>query len=394
MRVKYLQAICLRAVCGLAALGMLLVPHLAEADDGRDFIDEARLFYQVVACGQGDALPESISAKAVETHCKYQNRDLEQFRKRYVAKAMPFFAKHRPKGKVDTVVYPFGGGDLVSPLVVFPDAREITTISLEHAGDPRRLGKLRPGKLRKSLALYREAVRGLLRNFDNASANMRKLESGAIPGQLSFFIQALVVMDQEPVSLKFFRLEDDGSIRYLSESEIDALDRKLAKRKAKRWVDTDFSIAFNNMELAFRKRGDANAPVRIHRHISANLNNQRFPGSPLEKHLQAKGKVAAMTKAASYLLWSNYFSKIRDYLLANMTYMISDSTGIPPRVVRKAGFVHKTYGRYTGPFLEANENIDLDFQKLWQKQRFRRLPFRYGYPDAAGNYHMMITTRK
>ena len=43
-----------------------------------------------------------------------------------------------------TVVYPFGGGDLLSALVAFPDATEITTISLEQAGDPRRLRTLTP----------------------------------------------------------------------------------------------------------------------------------------------------------------------------------------------------------------------------------------------------------
>ena len=36
-----------------------------------------------------------------------------------------------------------------------------------------------------------------------------------------------------------------------------------------------------------------------------------------------------MTKAASYLLWWKEFSLIRNYLLKNMVWMISDSTGIP-----------------------------------------------------------------
>ena len=31
------------------------------------------------------------------------------------------------------------------------------------------------------------------------------------------------------------------------------------------------------------------------------------------------------------------------------------------------------------------------FRKLWASQRFRKLGFRYGYPDVAGNVHMMIT---
>ena len=40
------------------------------------------------------------------------------------------------------------------------------------------------------------------------------------------------------------------------------------------------------------------------------------------------GEVAAITKAASYLLWRGDFSRIRDYLLDNMVWMVSDSSGI------------------------------------------------------------------
>ena len=43
-----------------------------------------------------------------------------------------------PKDLPTALVYPFGGGDLMAALQLFPEATEITTISLELAGDPRR----------------------------------------------------------------------------------------------------------------------------------------------------------------------------------------------------------------------------------------------------------------
>ena len=63
------------------------------------------------------------------------------------------------------------------------------------------------------------------------------------------------------------------------------------------------------MELTFRKAGDPKAPLVVHRHFAWNLGDKAFKGSPLEKHLLAKGKVAAMTKAASYLIWNGGFSR-------------------------------------------------------------------------------------
>lgn len=360
---------------------------MAHAEEAQDFIAEARLFYSAVACGQGGSLPPSFDAALVARHCKLQEEPVKRFRTRYLDRAAKFLAKVRPANLPNDVVYPFGGGDLVSALLTYPDATEFTTMSLEHAGDPTRLGTLDKKALGENLTLFRETVSGLLRNNDNATDAMKLMETGPLPGQLSFFLFALTVFDYEPVSLKYFRLGDDGSIDYLSQADIAALGGKRQRTR----MDTDHALAFANMELGFRRRGDASAPLKIHRHIAANLADKQFKGSPLYKHLLAKGEVAAMTKAASYLLWNGAFSVIRQYLLDHMVFMISDSTGIPPRFAKKAGFQQITYGQFTGPYLNANPTLTPEFVELWTTQPKRGLSFRYGYPDAAGNYHLILT---
>ena len=128
----------------------------------------------------------------------------------------------------------------------------------------------------------------------------------------------MTAMGYEPVKLTFFSINDDGTLHYLTQAEVEAVAKKTAKKIKGGWVDTDFSPAFTNMELSFRKAGDMKAPLVTHRHIAFNLGDKAFKGSGLEKYLTAKGKIAAMTKAASYLIWNDGFSGIRDYLLANM----------------------------------------------------------------------------
>jgi hypothetical protein len=381
------------SVC-IAILSQAGSAHAGNPD--HDFIDDARLLYQVVACGEGPApaiLAQPSEAKIVASHCQVQRQRVEQFRTRYVRRAQPFLARWRPADLPSHVVYPFGGGDLVSALITYPEALEITTISLEHAGDPSRVATLRGRALRDALSLYRESVSGLLRNHDSASEKMRLVEGGPIPGQLAFFLQGLVALDYEPVSLRYFRLQHDGSIAYLSHDDIAALADTRARKKAKSWIDTDYSVAFSNMELQFRRRGDASGPIRVHRHIAANLNNDHFRGSPVQAHLLAKGKLAAMTKAASYLLWNPHFSEVRSYLLKHLVFMVSDSTGIPPRMARRAGFQQITFGTFTGAFLPLEDKLGVgaEFVELWRQQPQRKLSFRYGYPDSSGNFHMLIT---
>src|SRR5689334_10411317 len=361
--------------------------------DAIDYIKDARLYYRVVTCMGTDPLPAGFDEPTVTKHCEEMAKRYASFTEKYVTPAQRFFAGVRPAGLPQTVVYPFGGGDLVSALVTYPDAREITTISLEHAGDPTRLAGLTDKrKLAAALAAYREAINGLLTLNDSTSENMRKLEKGGVPGQLSFHLTGMAVMGYEPVALRFFQLKDDGSIAYLSQADVDALAKSKAKKVKHGWVDTDFSEAFNHMELVFRKAGDPKAPLVTHRHIAANLADKPFKGGPLEKHLDAKGKVAALTKAASFLIWEMAFSGIRDYLLANMVWMASDATGIPSRYARKAGWKQTTYGSFKGPFLpDANATIAEEMVKLWASQPYRKLGFRYGYVDEGLAVHLMIT---
>ena len=67
--------------------------------------------------------------------------------------------------------------------MTYPDARDITTISLEHAGDPTRVAHLKKSQLREALSNFRAAIGGLLTLHDSTTENMLKLESGGIPGQ-------------------------------------------------------------------------------------------------------------------------------------------------------------------------------------------------------------------
>jgi hypothetical protein len=365
---------------------------------GKEFLAEAQAFHRVVACGGGEgasagsAISAELDRAVIEKHCVEMRARYQRFNEKYVTPARAFFDGVRPAELPTAVVYPFGGGDLVSALVTYPDASEITTISLEHAGDPTRLSSLSKTALRGSLAGFREAVRGLLTNNDSTSENMRKLERGGIPGQISFHLTGATAMGYEPVSLKFFNLDDSGQIHYLTEQEIAALAPVRAKRKKNTWVDTDFSAAFTNMELTLRKAGDPSAPPVVHRHFAANLANNGFRGSALEKHLLAKGPVAAITKAASYLLWSESFAGIRDYLIGNLVWMASDATGLPTRYAKKAGLVQTTYGRFAGAFLpDAAVSVNETMVKMWADQPRRKLAFRYGYPDSEGNVHLMLT---
>jgi hypothetical protein len=76
-----------------------------------------------------------------------------------------------------------------------------------------------------------------------------------------------------------------------------------------------------------------------------------------------------------------------------MVFMVSDSTGIPPRLAKAAGFTQETWGTFAGSFLPASEKINEDFRKLWGQFPKNRLKFRFGYIDSANQYHLLVTRK-
>jgi hypothetical protein len=302
------------------------------------------------------------------------------------------------------VVYPFGGGDLTSALVVFPDATEITTISLEAAGDVRAIDEVKKGKLADELETIAHNVDRLFRSAHSTTKSLQAVSHEKLPGTVVFALAGLAVHDMEPVSFKYFDLDPDGNVVYLTADELDRRAAEMAGEIAERdkhpkrdwhyWYEQE--SAFANMEITFRPRGQADAPLRVYRHIVANLDDTHTNADPrVIKHLEKKGKVAVITKAASFLLWYDDFTNIRTYLLGHIAWMISDASGIPPSYAGPAGFEQITYGDFVGPyFVKDPKDTRAEFVKLWKDQPHRKLPFRFGYPDAQKNNHLMITRPK
>jgi len=237
----------------------------------------------------------------------------------------------------------------------------------------------------------------------STTKSLQAASHSELPGTIMFALAGLAVHGMEPVALRYFDIEPDGSLSYLSNAQLDEraaefTAKKLGTAPPKKithyWYEQ--VSAFANVEIQFRPRSDPKAAPRTYRHIVANLDDAHIAADDrVLRHLRAKGKVAVMTKAASFLLWYDDFSRIRDYLLHGTAWMISDASGIPPSFADPAGFEEVTYGDFTGPyFIIDDKNTRAEFVKLWKSQPHRDLPFRFGYPDADKHNHLMVMRRK
>jgi len=402
----------------LAPLALVVATSTANADtkpadQGVDFIADAKLLYRVAACGGTDAVDAKLE-KIVTAHCKAIEKKLGDFKKAYFEKNRDWFTKVVPSDAPKTVVYPFGGGDLISALVAFPDATDITTLSLELAGDPRRLKTLKPSQVQLSLGGLRGEIGGLISVGSNTSENLSNGQRNDLPAQVSSFLMGLVAGGYEPVAMRYFTIDDAGELHYLTQAEIDASDaeakEKLQKdaKKAKLdpeykasshlkadWLSPNFALAFSNVEIQYKKIGEDT--IRVHRHIAWNLGDSYLTKHPeVIRYLEKKGQVTMLVKGASYLLWRADFSRVRGYILDHLAWMLSDSTGIPPGFAKPAGMIQETYGRFDGAFLEGSQTSKYNEEmiELWKNQKKRPLPFRFGYVDMNKQAHLVVTRPK
>ena len=370
-------------------MGVLAHAAVARAAP-RDFAPEVRALYDGPACG---APPPDYAA-----HCKQVEATIATWRAKWRDKAAPFFAGIVPSYP-KSVVYPFGGGDLATALVVYPDAADYTTLSLEGIGDPRAFGSLDHAHRARELARLRTTLHKSLGWAWNTTIQLSidSSEPGAaLPVILVQALVALAANGYEPLEVRYFRPRADGTLDYLDDTAVAAAD---AEPHAHGHKQTNALQAgpFADVEIVFRARGDASAPKKIFRHVAADLSDGALARdrSALAV-LERRGDVAAVTKAASYLLWKPEFSQIRDYLLAHARVMISDDTGIPPRYGEPAGFSYDVWGSYAGAHFDfARNDVAAELVALWKRAPARPLPFRFGYYDRRGRAVLMkITARE
>ena len=368
----------------LLALFVVVVPSLAQADAPQELLEEAKGLIVVGACAEGTP-PASVKPEIVAAHCKKVKAAQAQYTKSWVTVARAFFAEKVPATVPKTVVYPFAGGDLSTALTVYPNADEITTLSLEPAGDPRALGKLGPKQLKAALATVATELASLYRaNFSVTMNMIGAMRGGQLPTQLIFSLSALAIHGYEPTSMRYFKLTPEGEIQYLTTADFEAIDKigNVGKRNQQ----------LGNVEIKFKKTGSTKE--QVYRHIQANLDDNHLRKDPgALAHLTRKGHVAAMTKAASYLLTFEDFKTMRQYIIEHVDWMVSDSTGLPPKYGTPAGFEYETYGTYVSSNMTAGGAVTPAWRALYKAQPRRELAFRFGYPDAKMHGHLIIMKR-
>jgi len=355
---------------------------------GPDYADEVKFLSRVVAC-DADVKSEAGATLALDPiivkHCKELAKITDDYTGDWLKKAAPFFRQVVPASVPSVVVYPFGGGDLLTALAIYPNLTEITSVSLEAGGDPRDVMTIEAKRIERALRKHRDFIKELVKWNHNRTLDLAALKSYPLPPQLSFALIGLAVHGFEPLGLRIIELDAEGKVHDRDLSATAGASNKAGRNNRKR---NDLAASY---ELRFRKKGET--AERVYRHFQANLSNGDLAADPrIIKHLEAKGKVSAMTKAASHLLWHGSFETIRNYLKGHIAWMISDTTGISPQHLDPAKWEQTVYGGFDTAIFNPTASGQVAMRALFAGQPARELPFKFfGYPTRGLKANVIIT---
>jgi len=350
------------------------------------------LFVSLIACGRllaadstadatakflaglpvkGTAMESYANASGGKTHATELERAWKQFDDRQLAKIRTWAPQALGPAYQDTgpMYYMFSGPDFLYANAFFPNASTYILCGTEPVGAIPDISKIPPGVLPSALANLRRSLDSVL--------------------SLSFFITKKMKVDLRQTQLSgtlpvlYVFLARAGCT--IDSVETVALDKTGAFVPEGKGTTPGVKISFT---------GPAGRPQTLY-YFTTDLADWAIKVNPnFGAFCEQQGQGVTLLKAASYLMHSDNFSKVRGYLLAHSTVIVQDDSGIPYRFFSKDKWDVRFYGRYLGPIRRFLRNGQLDLGKDNAAAAPSPLPFSFGYQWQPSRSSLIVATPK
>lgn len=261
-------------------------------------------------------------------------------------------------GRTRTLVYPFGGPDLLYAMAMFPGATNYVLLGLEPAGGLPDLENADPGSVVASLDRHALSVNTQLLHGYFITKDMKTdFSNGPLQGVTPVLLTALG----------------------LEQARINGIQNTNAGGNPA--VQIDFTLP-----------GQGRKSVT---YVSGDLSNGGFNGS-YQAWLSSIGSDSvAYFKAASYLMQDSGFSSAKNWVLGNCRAIVQDDSGIPYKAFDQARWDIHLFGRYSSPIEFFARHSQPDLRAAYQAAGPRPgITFGSGYQMKAPDANLMIAIRR
>jgi hypothetical protein len=319
----------------------------------------------------GTPLEPYSSGTGWKTHAADLDRAWKQFDERQLAKIRDWAPQALGPAYQDSgpMYYMFSGPDFLYANAFFPNASTYILCGTEPVGAIPDIAKMPQHVLPSALANLRKSLDSVMSwSFfitKNMKVDLRQQQlSGTLPVLYVFLARAGCTIDSV---------------------ELVALDKEGIFVPAGKGTTPGVKISFT---------GPAGRPQTLY-YFTTDLADWAIKAVPnFGKFCEQQGQGVTLLKAASFLMHSDNFSKVRGYLLAHSKVILQDDSGIPYRFFTKDKWDVRFYGHYLGPINRFLKNKQPDLAADNAASKPPPLPFSFGYQWQPSRSSLIVATPK
>lgn len=266
------------------------------------------------------------------------------------------------------VFYPFSGPDVLHPLSLYPELRELVMVGLEPTGGVPDVTHMNKAELNQLLTAINFTLDHAFFATIDMSKNIKPSSTNGISAIMLFFLSR---GGYDVLSVKEITLPAVPNARPIKGVEILFADSQAV--------------------------ASGNADVKRVRYLQLDVGNGSAKMPTLVDFMGRFPKFTCVIKSASYLMHMNHFSQIRDLIFTNCGSILQDDTGIPYKKLKNSGsFDITVFGKYHKPLPIFKEFYQAELDKDSQAANASKLPFVYGYGYGYEDitYHVVLARRK
>jgi hypothetical protein len=306
--------------------------------------------------------------------------------------------------KKTPVFYPFSGADFLYLYKLFPQAEKYIMFALDPVGKIPDFDGLSPEQTNQKLVDARTSLDAILAwsFFRTLDMDVDLADQGVLP--IIFLFMART--NNKILDIQYISLEPDATIKVIDEAtkkEVEEKRKNICREngiKLDACTNSEAVVKADNVVLGvqidFLPERETN-PRTLY-YFSGNLDNNGMQGRPQVNEFVKQfipNNMITYLKAASYLMYLDVFTDIRDSILNNSTYVLQDDSGMPLKSFDPAKWDFQLYGTYTAPINLFSGNTQPDLRQKYQSDKnVKPLNFGIGYQYQVGTSNLMLTTKK
>ena len=270
--------------------------------------------------------------------------------------------------KSPTVFYPFSGPDFLYSFSLFPKAKELILVGLEPVGSVPDFAKLSASESNRALSKARSSLSEILQfsffRTNDMKVDLRK--QGVLPILYVFMART----NNRILNLQYIGLDQNAKVKQFEKGMVPGV------------------------RIAFVPQGETE-PRNLY-YFSTDLSNSGLIKHPeLTQFVSQLNEPVTYLKAASYLMYNNSFSGIRDTILATSSHVLQDDSGMPLKSFDSAKWDLEFYGSYSRPIGLFSSRYQADLKRAYASNKdIKPLDFGIGYKFNVNQSNMMLAKVK